>query len=141
MIIITCIDEERGMMFNHRRQSQDRLLREDIIRECQDHKLFMNKYSFSMFGEQKEIPVIVSEEFLGQAGEHDYCFVENQDMNSFMEYIEKVILYRWNRRYPADTYLMIDLWDGNWILEEQKEFKGSSHENITREVYKRKNEK
>lgn len=141
MIIITCIDEERGMMFNHRRQSQDRLLREDVIRECQNHKLYMNKYSFSMFAEQKEIPVIVLEDFLEQAGEHDYCFVEDQNMNCFMEDIEKVILYQWNRRYPADTYFMVDLWDGNWILEERKEFKGSSHENITREVYKRKNEK
>ena len=31
MILIVCVDDHNGMMFNHRRQSQDRVLRADIL--------------------------------------------------------------------------------------------------------------
>ena len=31
MILIVCVDDHNGMMFNHRRQSQDRILRGDIL--------------------------------------------------------------------------------------------------------------
>lgn len=30
MIVITCLDQKNGMMFNHRRQSQDSVLREHV---------------------------------------------------------------------------------------------------------------
>ena len=31
MILIVCIDDNKGMMFNHRRQSQDGVLRRHIL--------------------------------------------------------------------------------------------------------------
>ena len=31
MVLIVCVDDHNGMMFNHRRQSQDRILRADIL--------------------------------------------------------------------------------------------------------------
>ena len=31
MVLIVCVDDHNGMMFNHRRQSQDRILRGDIL--------------------------------------------------------------------------------------------------------------
>ncbi len=31
MILIVCVDDNKGMMFNHRRQSQDRVLRRHIL--------------------------------------------------------------------------------------------------------------
>ena len=34
MIAVVCIDDKGGMLFNRRRQSQDRLLREDLLREA-----------------------------------------------------------------------------------------------------------
>lgn len=35
MIVITCLDQKNGMMFNHRRQSQDSVLREHVAVGCQ----------------------------------------------------------------------------------------------------------
>jgi len=32
MIVITCLDQKNGMMFNHRRQSQDSVLREHVAK-------------------------------------------------------------------------------------------------------------
>ena len=49
MIIIASVDDNMGMMFNHRRQSQDRVLREHILEATKDGKLWMNHYSAKQF--------------------------------------------------------------------------------------------
>ncbi|MFR4122966.1 MAG: hypothetical protein ACLT0W_12285 [Clostridium sp.] len=46
-----------------------------------------------------------------------------------------MILYKWNRVYPADQYFAMDL--SGWKLVETVEFPGSSHEKITEERYER----
>ena len=48
---------------------------------------------------------------------------------------ESVVLYKWNRVYPADQYFAMDL--SGWKLVETVEFPGSSHEKITEERYER----
>ncbi|MCI8299862.1 MAG: ribonuclease Z [Lachnospiraceae bacterium] len=137
MIVIICIDEKKGMMFHNRRQSQDRILREHIIKECKGRKLYMNPYSYHMFKQNQDASIVVSEHFLEQAGTEAYCFVENQNICHYLDKIQEIVLYQWNRHYPADTYFTVDLSDGNWDLVRTEEFKGSSHEKITREVYKK----
>ena len=132
MIVIVCVDDQNGMLFNHRRQSQDRVLRQDLICETSGCVLRMNAYSLRQF---KETPPNVrsSEDFLEQAGPGEFCFVEDRDLLPFADRLEKLILYRWNRRYPADFYFTIPL--EGWTLERREEFPGSSHETITKEVY------
>ena len=44
MKIIACVDENLGLMFHHRRQSQDRIVRERI--KTITKKLYMNQYSY-----------------------------------------------------------------------------------------------
>lgn len=136
MIMIACVDEKNGMLFHSRRQSQDKVLREDVARECGERNLYMNAYSYAMFGQDTGISLKVSEDFLNQAGDGDYCFVENQPFSYLRKKIEGVVLYQWNRRYPADTYFPLDFADGSWELERVEELKGYSHERITKEVYK-----
>ena len=34
MIAVVCVDDRGGMLFNRRRQSQDRLLRQDLLEEA-----------------------------------------------------------------------------------------------------------
>ena len=55
MIIISCVDDDMGMMFNHRRQSQDRVLRERVLEATKGKKLWMNHYSAKQFSEIKTI--------------------------------------------------------------------------------------
>ena len=43
MIVIACLDDNGGMMFNHRRQSQDRVLRAHIAALVGDARLWMNQ--------------------------------------------------------------------------------------------------
>ena len=49
MIVMLCVDKRMGMFFNRRRQSQDCLLREDILAEAVDRRLWMNAYSYQQF--------------------------------------------------------------------------------------------
>lgn len=143
MILIVCIDDNKGMMFNHRRQSQDRVLRQHILDMVGDGKLWMNEYSGKMFAKDSEEllhgPVQTDEDFLKKASSGEYCFVETNscgvDMFPDTANIESVVLYKWNRVYPADQYFTMDL--SAWKLVETTEFPGSSHEKITEERYER----
>jgi len=137
MIIIACVDKRNGMMFNCRRQSRDSAVCGDILRECGGKKLYMNAYSGKLFGDVEEKNIRISEDFLKEAEEEDFCFIEDIQIAGFENEIRTVILYQWNRRYPADRYFLLDLSDGSWELQRTEELKGSSHEKITKEVYER----
>lgn len=128
MKLIVCLDDNNGMMFNKRRQSRDRVLIENMIELCKDEKLYTNEYSVSLFPENT-VEIFDNIEDI----EKSYCFAENFNVNE--DYVDEIIVYKWNRVYPADTHFNIDL--GNWTLTESVDFEGSSHEKITREIYRR----
>ena len=41
MIVITCVDQKNGLAFNGRRQSRDRMVAADILRESAGRRLWM----------------------------------------------------------------------------------------------------
>lgn len=133
MILMVCVDKKRGMLFHHRRQSQDRILRERILAATAHTRLWMNAYSAKQFDLDTFPHIHVSETFLSDAAPGEYCFVENVDPSSALDQIEQVILYHWNRDYPADLYFSLDL--SPFTLTRTEEFAGSSHETITEEIY------
>ena len=136
MILIVAVDDRNGMTFNHRRQSQDKRLRERILSMTKNGKLWMNAYSHKQFVDFESTEQIQeAEDFLEEAGEKDYCFVENLEIENFRDKIEKIVLCKWNRRYPGDFFFTIDVNDGSWKLKGVEEFSGNSHEKITLEVY------
>ena len=137
MIPIVCVDDRGGTLFNGRRQSQDRLLCRRLLDDLDGRELWMNAYSRRQFGAWGDGRITVDEDFLAKAPPGAYCFVEGQPLAPFLERMEGLILIRWNRVYPADTYLDLSLTDGSWRLADRVEFPGSSHEKITKEVYLR----
>ena len=134
MKVIVCVDDCGGMMFNHRRQSQDRVLKEDILNNLNGSRLWMNAYSAKMFLQEENPLITVDEDFLQKAQEEDFCFVENLPLSAMEEKISEVILYHWNRKYPSDQFFDLDLSE-HWMRRETVEFPGSSHEKITKESY------
>ena len=132
MIVILCLDDKKGMMFNNRRQSKDKFVIQDILKLVDGKKLFISSYSESLF-QGLESKLIIDDNFLNNAAEEDYCFVENNNLKDFSEKIEKIIVYKWNRIYPSDLKLEITIQD--WNLIGRFEFVGNSHDKITREVY------
>ena len=134
MILIACVDDRGGMLFNRRRQSQDRLLRQDLLEEAGGRPVWLNPYSLKQFPDPPE-NLRCAEDFFRRAGEGELYFFEDTDPAPWLERAEGVILYHWNRRYPADLYFPLPL--AGWTLVRREEFPGSSHERITKEVYTR----
>ena len=136
MKVIVVIDDKNGLLFNQRRQSQDRIIREKILSIIQGRKLWMNAYSHRQFKDEPVSGRIAeAEDCLDHAGEAEYCFTEGQKLQPYQEKISELILFKWNRRYPADTFLDLDLTDGKWKLTYTEDLIGSSHKKITMEVY------
>ena len=133
MIVIVCVDDNLGMMFNNRRQSRDIEVVKKIIEFTKGSSLWMNKYSYELFEELDCNRINIDSGFLSETANGEYCFVENIDLEPYEKWVEKIIVFRWNTVYPSDHELDIDL--GSWQLLESSEFVGKSHEKITMEVY------
>ncbi len=136
MIVIVALDNQNGMMFNHRRQSKDRALKQRIMDMASVSCLWMNAYSYSQFTENPICcDIQVDEDFLHKAGDKEYCFVEDQHLSEVEDRIDQIIACRWNRDYPADFYLDLSLNTKRWPLVYTEDIPGTSHEEITLEVY------
>ena len=57
-------------------------------------------------------------------------FVENVDVTPFIGDIDELIVYRWNRVYPADFICGIDF--SAFAIKSQFELAGNSHDKITK---------
>ena len=132
MKIVVCVDKSNGMLFNQRRQSQDRLLRMKLLSIINERKLYLNSYSAKQFEDHEKL--VVCDDFLSIAGKDDYCFVENTEIAS--NDVDEVYVFRWNRDYPADTYFSLDL-DSEFKKVKSEHFEGSSHKKITLDIYNR----
>lgn len=132
MKVIICLDDNGGMLFNNRRQSRDKEVLKDIINNLKGKKLHISPFSEKLFADYSE-NVIVDEDFLNEASENDVCFVENKPLKD-VSGISEITVYKWNRIYPSDLKCDIDF--SLYTLVESVDFKGFSHDKITRETYK-----
>ena len=133
MILIACVDGRNGMAFNGRRQSRDRLVQWDLLKEAGRTPLWMDENSAGLFTELQRQRLRVDENFLDRAGPGEFCFVEGRSVKNYVNCVERVILYRWDRAYPADRFWDLPL--EGWTLARREEFSGYSHKIVTKEVY------
>ena len=138
MKLFVCLDEFGGMTFNKRRQSSDRIIRSDMLNMAEGKKIFVNSYSAKQFTEEESSQIQIDEDCLQNAGENDFVFVENIKVADYISKIEQIVVYRWQRRYPADFFFDIDITSEEWELCMQEELKGYSHECILKESYNRR---
>ena len=132
MIGIVCADKNNGLFFNNRRQSSDKMIVRDILLMSSAKKVYMTEYSFKLFDKNEfNIPtdnLYIYDDISKVAGDV-YCFLERE--NLLTEMFSKLIVYRWDRIYPADAVLDLEKWN----MISQLEFQGYSHEKIRKEVY------
>lgn len=122
MKLIVCVDRNNGLSFNHRRQSRDRIVTADILTYA---PVQVRESSAKLFADSPgriEICTAFSEDAV--------CFAEGLPLPAAPE---TLILYRWDRVYPADEFLPYDL--SRWTLRIVSELTGYSHERITKEIY------
>ena len=70
MTLILCVDDRGGLMFNRRRQSQDRLVRQDMLRLCGGRPLAVSPYTARQFEGEDHVKVTET------PGEEDIFFLE-----------------------------------------------------------------
>ncbi len=133
MLLIACLDDNNGMMFGTRRQSKDRVLRAHMLDVCADKVLWMTPYSAAQF--EKDARVQADADYIGKMQAQDACFLEDGAFPT--EPPSALLLYRWNRRYPADRYFPFDPLEAGYRLVSSEEFAGSSHERITADYYEK----
>ena len=120
------------MTFLGRRQSRDINLCHRVL-ALTTGKLYMNAYTAKIFPENEKI--VVCENFLEEAGKNDFCFSESAPET--LENVTGIIIYRWNRLYPADVHFGFDLEGEGFTLVSAEEFIGNSHTAITEQIFKK----
>lgn len=134
MNLIVCVDERNGMLFHQKRVSQDRLQRQDVYTYMKENPLYIKKKSASLY---KHENIVIIEDFYKIVNIEGYCVVEEEIEETLLQKMNCIIVYCWNRHYPADTYFKIP---NNFQCEQIKEFSGSSHKKITKKIYRRNND-
>ena len=66
MIVIVCVDDNLGMMFNNRRQSRDVEVVKKIAEITKGSRLWMNKYSYELFEKLDRSNINVDSGFLSE---------------------------------------------------------------------------
>lgn len=127
MILALCADDKMGLQFNKRRQSRDTAVISDLTENSQ--VLWIHPDSGKLFVGYE---IRADENYLSMAEVGQWCFCEDTEYLNYSKKIEKIVLYRWNRVYPADLFFEFP---GQWKLASSRDFPGTSHEKITREEY------
>jgi len=132
MVLIVCIDDNNGLSFNNRRVSSDKAVIQDIIKLADSQDITLSAYSAPLFQNFQDRLEVREDIFDSVSGVR---FAEAGDFLGVMDKVEKLIVYKWNRRYPSDRKFPIDAYKSCMTLESTEEIEGSSHPCITREVY------
>ncbi len=127
-------------MFNHRRVSRDAVVTDRILKLAAEHgPLNITPYTLHLLPQENIPPCVVHICDHPATEGKGTCWLEDTVGELRPDAADRLILFRWNRAYPADT-----LFDqkaffsvGNWELVSQEEFPGKSHDKITMEVYHR----
>lgn len=132
MKAIICIDQNKGMIFNHRRQAKDKALVEKVLEITKNSVLYMTEYSKRIFPFSENIRIIQKDFHRKSDG---FWFIEEkiEDISVF----EEIYIFNWNTIYPADIYFPYHLEQEGFSLASVEDFKGNSHDIITLSLYRR----
>ena len=129
------VDDKMGLAFNKRRQSRDRKLIEDLFKKTQG-AIYVSDYSLPLF-EGYEDKISVVEDPIRDCPDGACCFIEMTHIGPYLDEIGELIVYGWNRLYPSDKKLDINIDDVGFKMTAKYEFVGSSHDKITKGIYKK----
>ncbi len=132
MKAILCLDDDYGISFFGKRQSQDKNLRLNLKDFLKGNKIYMKPYSASLYQDTLENIIEVSD-FNNLL---DAYVLFEEDINPYIDKVDTLVLYFWNRTYPKDVYFNKEFLSFYKEVD-QSEFVGTSHEKITRIVYRK----
>lgn len=139
MKLIICVDDNNGVAFNHRRLSFDR----KVFLEIQElvnksgGDLWCTLYSKKLLSKNIDGQVLATDTCMYWAEPNDFVFLELiGDITPYLNRVNEIYLFGWNRVYPSDTKLDLSFLNANpsvchWTRTAIKEFQGTSHDVIT----------
>lgn len=134
MSVFICVDEKMGLLFREKRLSRDRQVIHDIV-EIAHSPIYIESYSAVLFNGLCD-DFVIKECLEPQLTKNYCCFLENMQINNFIHSADEVIIYSWNRIYPSDFFLDVDFIKYNFKNVSTHDFKGHSHDKITRRIFK-----
>ena len=69
MKLVVCVDDDMGILFNKRRQSQDSVVRDRVVAKLQNANLYMSEYSGKQFELIQDSRIVIGEDFFEKAGQ------------------------------------------------------------------------
>lgn len=133
MTFIFCLDDNKGMLFNNRRQSRDANVFEDISTYLTGD-LYINSFSEKLIS-SAGLKYKLCDDYTALLNTDSIYFAENFSIKAHLKEIDRIIFYWWNRKYPSDFSLDFEPADYGFHSISKVEFVGKSHDKITREVY------
>ncbi len=133
--VIVTLDNAGGVAFNKRRQSRDRQLIDDLCNKSEGI-IYMSTYSLPLFSEYTD-RVRTVDDPIYDAPDGALVFIECRDLSAEVADIAELTVYLWNRDYPSDTKLGFTPETCGFKMSAKYEFEGSSHEKITKGIYKK----
>jgi hypothetical protein len=140
VILVMFLDMKNGMAFNRRRQTRDRAATERLLSLFPGKCFWGDARTQMLFEDFDQADFKADPDFLDKAGDGDVAiaeFVPSDQLTAVDNQIEQLVIYRWDKVYPADLVCTYPLAKAGWNLVQQTEFKGHSHDKITEEVYHR----
>ncbi|MGN0194573.1 MAG: hypothetical protein ACI39G_05635 [Pseudoramibacter sp.] len=134
------LDMKNGMAFNRRRQTQDRAVIQRLLAQFPGKCFWGDEKTKALFDGFDAAHFKADPDFLNKAAAGDVAvaeFVSSDQLKAVDRKIEQLVIYRWDKVYPADLVCTYPLAKAGWNLTKQTEFTGHSHDKITEEVYHR----
>lgn len=133
--VAVVLDDNCGMLLFGKRQSRDRVLIADFIQSAGDAPIYVSEFSKVLFESYDNVNLCKNP--LEEAPDGAVCFVENFLLTPYLNIIDTLVIYRWNRLYHSDMKFDVDVKKSGYNLVSVSEFQGSSHDKITKEIYNR----
>lgn len=133
--VAVVLDDNEGMLLFGKRQSKDRVMIAEFVSSVGAENICVSPFSKRLFEAYEGVRY--SDSPIEDCNDGGACFIENEPLEPHADCIGTLIIYRWNRLYHSDVKFDINPKEKGFKLESVSEFQGSSHDKITKEVYRR----
>ncbi len=134
MTAVICIDNYAGIGYNKRRQTRDAGIIRDAVSMCKGGRIVITPTSEKLFA---GIPHICAENPLSVMGKDDLYYAEFDVFEDVFDKADTVVIYSWNRAYPADVYFQYDPEEHGMTAESETLINGTSHDDVIKRVFVR----
>ena len=141
MILVVCLDDKNGIMFNGQRQSMDKVVRTKILESANGRPLYMSEYSSQQFVEESADNIVITNSLSKEFADGTIFLEDDMELAFGFCMVNELHIYRWNRVYPSDRFFTMHTDDSMWEFYEEENFAGYSHEKITKQIYRAKKRK